>query len=447
MKSSRIGTKLNQIGWSFIALLLCQGAGRPVLGAERVFVNYSLFGRSVSVPALETFVRDGKLTGDLISYARFLKPKQLVQLREGLQQKVDFSAIALSQFFYTPTGELLLGRVSQIIQPPLGRGSLYALRSALIQAANDPDGLTPLSFLRNYPNPQVIINLEEGIGVVREVNRWVKQTETVSQAIQIAAAKTAETTPLSASQVGHLMALQQPGPQRWQKLILDLQDASKKRVQYTRRVRKFAADVYLPMAEQPHPVVLISHGLNSDRQSYAYLAEYLASYGFAVVVPEHPGSSKQQIQALIDGRAGDVAEPSEFLDRPLDIQFVLDSLQGLSQEDARFRDRLNLQQVGLIGQSFGGYTALVSAGAPLELEGLKQQCNKRLNSTLNLSLILKCQALRLPVAPYRLADSRIKAAIAVNPIISGLLGPTSLEQIQVPVMVVAGSADVIATAL
>ncbi|HEY9825334.1 MAG TPA: hypothetical protein V6D19_07795, partial [Stenomitos sp.] len=169
--------------------------------------------------------------------------------------------------------------------------------------------------------------------------------------------------------------------------------------------------------------------------------------GFMVAVPEHPGSNKQQVQALLEGIGRDVAEPVEFLDRPLDVQFLLNALQNLAQSDERFRGKLDATRAAIIGQSFGGYTSLAAAGAPLDFASLRQKCSQQLNTTLNFSLVLQCQALRQPSAQYQLADSRIKAAIAINPITSALFSPASLAQLQTPVMIVSGSDDVVAPAL
>ena len=194
-------------------------------------------------------------------------------------------------------------------------------------------------------------------------------------------------------------------------------------------------------------MIIISHGLNSNRQSYAYLAEHLASHGFVVAVPEHTGSNTNQLLDLLAGRAAEVPDATEFLDRPLDIKFLLDELEKRSQSDPAFRDKLNLEQVGIIGQSFGGYTALALAGAPLNFDQLQQDCKTNLTETLNLSLVLQCQALRLPAKNYQFADPRIKAAIAINPIGSSLFGPKGWGQIKVPVMLVTGNADTVAPAL
>jgi predicted dienelactone hydrolase len=113
------------------------------------------------------------------------------------------------------------------------------------------------------------------------------------------------------------------------------------------------------------PVIVISHGLGSDRTSFEYLAQHLASYGFAVAVPEHPGSSAEQLRSLLAGRAKTVAEPNEFINRPLDIKYLLNQLARLDASNSSFQ--LNLQQVGVIGQSFGGYTALALAVCSLNV--------------------------------------------------------------------------------
>ena len=192
------------------------------------------------------------------------------------------------------------------------------------------------------------------------------------------------------------------------------------------------------------PVIVISHGLGSDRTSFTYLAEQLASYGFAVAVPEHPGSNAKQLQSLLSGRANQVAEPNEFINRPLDVKYLLDELQRLDAYNLSFQ--LNFQQVGVIGQSFGGYTALALAGAKLNFKQLQTNCDEP-NDIWNVSLLLQCRALDLPETDYNLQDPRVKAAIAINPIDSSIFGQAGLERIQVPVMIVGGSTDTVAPVL
>ncbi|HEY9807615.1 MAG TPA: hypothetical protein V6D04_13680, partial [Candidatus Obscuribacterales bacterium] len=218
------------------------------------------------------------------------------------------------------------------------------------------------------------------------------------------------------------------------------------------RERVYPVDIYLPVANAtsaspyPAPVIVISHGLGSDRTTFDYLAKHLASYGFVVALPEHLGSNAGQLQALLSGVANEVAYSFEFIDRPLDVKYLLDELERRAKSDPLFRGRLNLQQVGVVGQSFGGYTALALAGATLNFEQLAQNCD-RSNESLNLSLLLQCRAQELMGRQYELKDARIKAAIAINPVDSSVFGETGMSQIQIPTMIIAANADTVAPAL
>ncbi len=56
-------------------------------------------------------------------------------------------------------------------------------------------------------------------------------------------------------------------------------------------------------------------------------------------------------------------------------------------------------------------------------------------------------AVNLPNIQYNLSDPRIKAAIAIDPVVSSIFGQASLSQIKIPVMIVSGSSDTVAPAL
>lgn len=56
---------------------------------------------------------------------------------------------------------------------------------------------------------------------------------------------------------------------------------------------------------------------------------------------------------------------------------------------------------------------------------------------------MQCRAKDLN--PQRqLADSRIKGAIAISPIVSGIMGEESLSDISIPTAIISGSEDIIA---
>lgn len=407
----------------------------PALAAERVYASYGALERSIPVTALETYAKSGKINNELAVYAKYVNSQQLAQLRRVLLARADLSPVAISQFLYTPIGERLLERLGEVIQTEKRQSGFYAIRAALILAAADPEGLTLLNVMHKFPTGAIRINLRRGSQLTEQLQRLVNRTKQASNIVSQQAI--AEAAP-SQVNFSRLPDLRRQGRYTWQKLTLTLNDFRRARILFT--------DVYLPVTRTRAPVIVISHGLGSEPASFEYLATHLASYGFAVAVPQHPGSDAQQLRSLLAGRANEVAEPNEFINRPLDVKYLLDELQRLDKLNPAFQGRMNLQRVGVIGQSLGGYTALALAGASLNFEQLQKDC-QALNNSWNVSLLLQCRALELPRIQYNLRDVRIKAAIAINPIDSSIFGKAGLSQIQVPVMIVSSSADTFAPAL
>ena len=115
--------------WVGIALsmLLLPTAGEqmPAVAAERIYGSYAPLERSISIAALETYAKEGKLDDDLAVYAQYINPQQLARLRSVLLTRIELSPVALSQFLYTPIGETLLERLGQVIQTdPVNRVSM-----------------------------------------------------------------------------------------------------------------------------------------------------------------------------------------------------------------------------------------------------------------------------------------------------------------------------------
>ncbi len=418
-----------------LPLVMQAGAARA---ADRITISYGLLERSITVESLEQYADDGTINRDLKTYTRFLDEAQREQLRQALMARADLGVVAVSQFLYTQQGEILLQRLGEVIRTDANLSGFYAIRSALILAADDPQGLTVLNVLREFPLSNIRIDLGRTLQILGDLQTLIRQTQEAVLLVDQQSALEAEAAP----QLSNLPNLQRLGGFSWHQASIQMQDIS--------RNRSFPVDLYLPEHRDQTPVlaapvVVISHGLGSDRSSYAYLAKQLASYGFAVAVPEHPGSNAQQLQALIAGTASEVTSPNEFIDRPLDIKYLLDQLTRLNQTNSPFQGQFNLNQVGVVGQSFGGYTALALAGAQINMQQLAQDCSQ--GSPYNLSLLLQCRALELTQPLPQLYDPRVKAIIAINPIGSSLLGATDFSQIQIPVMLIGGSADTIAPVL
>lgn len=424
-----------------LGLLLTTSVAIQAKAAERIFARYSVLERSISVNSLEVYAKEGRYTDDLQTYTRFFKQEQLEQLRGGLLTPVELDSLTIAQFLYTPIGERLLKRVSEVVKPRSGVNGFYALRSALILAAGEDDGLTALNVLKKYPTSGIQVDLGAGLELFQEAQTLIKQTSTVVEAIEKSTPPPLEPPlPIPDAQ------LSKPGPWTWTTTSFEFRDEGQKRLDYSGQAQTFPVDLYLPKesTNDLFPIVVISHGLNSDQQSFQYLAEHLVSHGFAVVVPEHPGSSRDQLMALLNGQANDVINRTEFLDRPLDISYALDELERIASSVPSMKNKLDFKNVGIIGQSFGGYTALSTAGAKIDFDNLKSDCDVNLDNTYNLSLLLQCLALRLPARDYDLSDPRIKGAIALNPIGSSMFGKNGISQMTVPTMIIGGSADTVA---
>lgn len=415
------------------------------LAAERLSLSFGIIQRSISIESLETYAHTGKLNNELKTYFQYAPKEQLTQLREVLLTPIPLNNVEISQFLYTPIGENLLEKLENIIQGESGNtkvgntsrtSGFYAMRAALILAASNSKEFTILDILEKFPSNKISIDLARSWEMALEVRALVNQTR---KAIALINTKSKEETKI-ASDISAIIAtnLGRQGKYTWEKRTISLNDI--------KRSRQFKADIYLPQVNAARPVIVISHGLGSDRTSFVYLANYLASHGFVVAVPEHPGSNAEQLEALLSAKADEVASPEEFIDRPLDIKYLLDRLTDLSRVESSFQGKLNLQQVGVVGQSFGGYTALALAGAKINIKQMDESC-ANLDNSLNISLLLQCLAYDLRKPEYDFSDPRIKAAIAINPITSSIFGKDGLSQIRIPVMIVSSSADKVAPAL
>lgn len=429
----KIGGFINRIKpLSYLGWLLPFAFINPALGAQQLYLSYGPLEFSLPVSALRVYAKEGRINEDLSAYTRSLKPAQREQLQRLLVTKIKVTPVAISQFLYSPIGEILLQRIGEVIQSESRISGFYAIRAAMIQAAADPEGLTLLNVLQKFPTYGIRINTGRSFQIVEEVSELVRQTETAianieQQSLTEVSAKTLPTLP-------QFTNIGLPGFVRYQKQTFTANDL--------KRNRDFPVDIYLPQqsGSKLTPLVVISHGLGGDRNTFKYLAEHLASYGFAVAVLEHPGSNAKQLDALTRGLASDAAPATELIDRPLDIKYLLDELAR------SLPGRLNLKQVGVIGQSFGGYTTLALAGAKINLEQLNKDCQK-LNETLNLSLLVQCNARRVEPEKYNLKDERVKAAIAINPFDSSIFGQSGISNIKIPVMLVASSNDTVTPAL
>jgi predicted dienelactone hydrolase len=407
--------------------------------AERVEFGINPIELGVAVKELETYGKEKRAGKELDSFLKLIKEEDRVYIHQLLTVRSEFTALQISQLLNSAMGKKILTYLGDLV-PVISRdaaGEIHksngarAIRTGLVLAAGDPDGLSLVNFLRKYLNSTIHLDVEKGFEITNKIEKLSKETRSMVSGVKELSTALAQTEPKV--DLKKLVDLTVAGQYRVKLQTEVLKDS--------KRNRQFTADFYLPQGvPQSSSVVVLSHGLSSDRQHFAVIARHLASYGFVAVTIEHPGSNLAKLQNLLKGRTKEVFDINEFVNRPKDVSYVLDDLTQ------RFPGLVNVQQAGVIGHSFGGYTAMALAGATIDFDYLTNACSQGIDSA-NVSLLLQCEALKLPRQPYNFRDDRIKFALAINPIDSSVFGPKGIAKIKIPVAVVAASDDTVASAV
>jgi len=195
------------------------------------------------------------------------------------------------------------------------------------------------------------------------------------------------------------------------------------------------------------PVVVFSHGMGGSREGYEYIARHLATHGYLVILPQHPGSDKDAIlkagkdkilrrdaeqpdkpeagrdrprgrnerpaaRMLLDITEENTSDPANLENRPEDISFALDHLA----KHARFGKIVDMTKVAVAGHSFGAYTTMAICGMRVDLP-------------------------ERPDSSFR--DERVKVGIAMSPQGKGVMGVDAgaWDAINVPMLLMTGTRD------
>ena len=402
----------------------------PLKAAEEIEFVYTPLVFSVSVASLETFAKEGKIDANLKRFLARATPEAREQFREALLTKIDIDPVLLSRFFNTVMGADMLSRLGKGITIQGGINGKYALRGAIVSAAFEPGGLTLLNVLKKFPN-NIQLQGEEILGLAKTIDYAVYVAEIFIKDMRLWTAEEAAAVK-PAINYASLPDLRQRGSFQVKKEVWNLTDSSRNRSLYV--------NVYIPQTfrEGKTPVIIFSHGLASRPEDYAQAIEHLASYGFLVAAPQHPGSDTQYLQGMLGGYYRNIFDGNEFINRPKDISFVIDELAR--RNASQFQGKLNLTNVGVAGHSFGGYTSLAVAGAQIDFDNLAQDCN-RPYSGINIAILLECRALELPRKVYNFRDERVTAVFAANPVNRSIFGEKGLSKISIPVLLGSGSYD------
>ena len=290
------------------------------------------------------------------------------------------------------------------------------LEQALRRAAQK-NNLNLLSLMRALPGRTASIDLERGINGLRRVQNQQRH------GLEIVSSRPA---------VASSAALSQPGTFPTQRLEVGLA--------VSHRPKPLTVVVIRPVQAGNGHLVVISHGLWDGPESFEGWAQHLASHGYTVVLPVHPGSDSNQQRAMLSGEVPPPG-PAELRLRPLDVTAVLN---GIAAGAVPALGPVATDRVVVIGHSWGATTALQLAGARPSSGRLMQRCTNVADPDRNLSWVLQCSFLD-SADQAALADRRVIAVGAVSPPLNLLFDFGSAEGMQARALLVTGSRDWVVT--
>ncbi|MEC8425616.1 MAG: hypothetical protein VX000_17640 [Myxococcota bacterium] len=118
----------------------------------------------------------------------------------------------------------------------------------------------------------------------------------------------------------------------------------------------------------PLSVIAFSHGFAGIRFQSAFLMEHLASHGWVIISPDHPGNTFLDINPDATGQV--------VLERPGDIRSAVDHLLGWAdaQEDG-WGGAIDGSRYAMVGHSFGALTAMMVGGGAVDLTRVAEMCD------------------------------------------------------------------------
>ena len=198
------------------------------------------------------------------------------------------------------------------------------------------------------------------------------------------------------------------------------------------------------LQDAPYPLILYSHHFTGSYLDFRTLDILLASHGYVVVGLNHADDTVQ----------------NAFVNRPIDVLFAIDQFAAMTTGD--LAGLMDTNNVGVMGDSLGGYTALMMTGARIDpasastLGAAPQVASDYSDHDPrtffgdwnwdNLTAFRTSLTSLPPLSGNDLwppfTDPRIHAALMLSPCFAPLFGKHGLATATVPSLVVGGSRDI-----
>ena len=411
----------------------------PVNSAERLEVQFEdmsipipindlvdwVDGMSIpnSIKELSEWALDRESDNDLSSWLNLLDLESRAELVKILKAPLIKNRSMARQILRSWVGRQLLDEFSDLVRLDDDKSGNKVFNTLEKLLESQPQ-VTTLDLLLALPGQKINLDLDAFLKVA---NRWRSELNRQKQLVV---------------DLGNLPSSSQAAP-RTQMALDPIQEPvfSSNTLMVEHRSEPLRLEIWQPSEGTSirSSWIVFMPGWGGAPDHFRWLARRLSSYGWPIVVLEHPGSNAKAVQELLEGRR--LAPGAEVLPNRLkDLYSVL-----------RAKDQGELKISGdnlvLMGHSLGALTAFLAAGAIPE-EGLDSRCEKALDalSLTNLSQLLQCQMVDVEL-PNKESISGLKTIIAINSF-GGLLWPNiGGTNISMPIFLAGGTYDLITPAL
>lgn len=195
------------------------------------------------------------------------------------------------------------------------------------------------------------------------------------------------------------------------------------------------------------PVILFSHGFGGTARMMGWFTTVMAQQGYIVIAVDHPGNNNLDKMT--------VAGATLVWDRSGDLEAALETVKA----DPVIGPHLDVKRLGVAGYATGGLTALVAAGARVDIKRFQAFCASHPDDGVcrpQLEFpVTQDQAMAALATPELAAEAAragddhsirgVRATFAIAPAFVQALDPASMAAISTPVAIILGAVDAIAS--
>ena len=286
--------------------------------------------------------------------------------------------------------------------------------SEALAAAYRDDEPHLLGFLRHVPGAEISLNLNALAFYARRLRN--NQDDARALALNGSAAAPVAAEVLDAAKSGWIR--------------------NQQTVAVPHRPQPLQVTVMSPTGPSNGRLVVISHGLWDAPASFEGWAHLLASHGYFVVLPGHPGSDSRQQESLFKGKQPPPAS-EELRLRPMDVTAVIDAVETGSLLSG---SSVQTDSVAVVGHSWGATAALQLGGLQTTSRKLSTRCQDPRDPDRNLSWILQCSWLK-GADQGSLGDTRVRTVVVVSPPLRLLFDESSGPSMHAKALLVSGTHD------